>query len=177
MTDLLPICVDLDGTLIHDDVTIRALRIFVRQNWFHIFLVFVWFLHGRAYLKYQLAKRVRLDPRELHYNDNFLQYIRDKKQAGYKVFLATACNMEYARIVADYLEIFDDVFASDKVVNLRAEEKANALMSKFGNFGFIYAGNSKDDVAVWKHSAESILVTPTKSALNAMRDKQYTLFN
>lgn len=177
MTHRLPICVDLDGTLIHDDVTILALNKFVSRSCLHVFQVGAWFLRGRAYLKQQLALRVPLDPSCLRYNSAFLLYIKDKRKAGHRIFLATACNISYANAVAGYLGIFDGVFASDDVTNLRAEKKARALVMQFGNAGFVYAGNSKDDVAVWKYSAGNVLVTPTKSALKAMRGKQYVLFS
>ena len=174
---MLPICVDLDGTLIHDDVTIIALKDFLRRNVFHIFPVIAWFCRGRAYLKHQLAQRVDLNAEQLNYNQEFLNYLREKKKEGHKLFLATACNRQYADAVADYLQIFDGVFASDSRHNLRAEAKANALTLIFGEKGFIYAGNSKDDLKVWRKSAEYILVTPTAAALNGMRGKSYTLFN
>lgn len=177
MTSLLPICVDLDGTLIREDVTIKALKIFLHKNIFHIFPVIAWLCKGRAYLKYQLAQRVNLNVVELKYNREFLNYLTEQKQQGYKLFLATACNKKYADTVADYLQIFDGVFASDETHNLRAEAKANTLALIFGEKGFIYAGNSKDDLKVWQISAEYILVTPTPAALKGMRGKSYTLFN
>lgn len=177
MTRRLPICVDLDGTLIHDDVTILALNGFVRGAWSRVFQVVAWFLRGRAYLKRQLALRVPLDPSRLRYNNAFLSYIKNKRESGHRIFLVTACNIDYANVVASYLGIFDGVLASDEVTNLRAEKKAQALVAQFGNSGFIYAGNSKDDVAVWKYSAENVLVTPTNAALKAMQGEQYTLFS
>ena len=177
MTSLLPICVDLDGTLIREDVTIQALKLFLRENVFRVFAIISWLLRGRAYLKYQLAQRINLNVAELKYNREFLNYLTEKKQQGHKLFLATACNKKYADAVSDYLQIFDGVFASDETHNLRAEAKANTLVLIFGEKGFIYAGNSKDDIKVWQKSSEHILVTPTPAALNGMRNKSYTLFN
>ena len=171
-----PICVDLDGTLIRDDVTIEAFKIFTRQNFFNLFKIFVWFLQGRAHLKKKLAANVDLDVSTLQYNKNFLDFLITKKSEGHKLFLATACDQSYADKIADSLKIFDGVFASNGVVNLRAEAKVNALVMIFGEGRFIYAGNSKDDVHVWNKSAECILVSPTKSALEKMKNKKYTLF-
>jgi phosphoserine phosphatase len=173
---LKPICVDLDGTLVKNDVTMMVLRRYVKDNFLHVFKVFYWFLHGRAYLKHKLAKNVNLDVSSLNYNQKFLNFIIDERKKGRRIFLATACNQNYAHEVADFLNIFDGVFASNEHINLRAGAKAMALTAIFGKNGFIYAGNSKDDLEVWDKSAECILVAPQKTALKKMQGKKYVLF-
>jgi hydroxymethylpyrimidine pyrophosphatase-like HAD family hydrolase len=221
--DKKPICVDLDGTLIRNDVTIRAFRAYLAGSVWSVFSVVFWLIKGRAYLKKQLASSVNLDPSLLDYNNDFLQFIIDKKKEGHKIFLATACDKIYADQIAEFLSIrllskpiaskdflvvsepkvhssasenqnigstqkipdgekfreqsiFDGVFASDGVTNLRAEAKAQALVTAFGKSGFIYAGNSEDDLKVWNKSAEYILVSPSKRVLRRMRGQKYLLF-
>ncbi|MDR2794390.1 MAG: hypothetical protein LBB12_01270 [Holosporaceae bacterium] len=169
-----PICVDLDGTLISEDVTLLALKIFVWRNPLNLLKIFVWFLCGRAYLKKMLALNVDIDVSNLNYNKKLLNFLKNKKQEGHRLFLATACDRHYADKVVDFIPIFDGVFASDGKINLRADAKANALEIMFGR-NFVYAGNSIDDVRVWSKSAECILVNPTKSALNGMRGRRYLL--
>lgn len=176
MCNLKPICIDLDGTLIRYDVTTEAIKLFVRRNPLKLFKIFIWFLKGRAYLKKKLAINVDLDVSALQYNKIFLEFLIKKKKEGHKLFLATASDQLYANKIADCLKIFDGVFASDGVVNLRAEAKADTLVAIFGKDGFIYAGNSRDDVYVWDKSAECILVSPTKSALEKMNGREYILF-
>ncbi|MDR1334349.1 MAG: hypothetical protein LBJ71_03965 [Holosporaceae bacterium] len=172
---MMPICVDLDGTLIDEDVTLKALEIYVKSDFSNIFRVILWLLRGRAYLKHQLAQFVRLDVSSLSYNDNLLKYIAKKKSDGCKIFLATACNRVYAEDIADHLGIFDGVFASSDCVNLRAEAKALALVMMFGENGFVYAGNSHDDVCVWGKSAECVVVSPSIGVLWRMRNRPYLL--
>ncbi|MDR1561319.1 MAG: hypothetical protein LBS23_03115 [Holosporaceae bacterium] len=171
-----PICVDLDGTLIKDDVTMVAVCLYAKACVFNILKIIYWFLRGRAYLKAMLAKRVDINVASLNYNKKFLDFIITKKKEGYKIFLATACNEGYANKIADFLNIFDGVFASDFRVNLRATAKADVLVEAFGEKGFIYAGNSRDDIKVWNKSAEYILVTPSKSVLKKMHKQKYLLF-
>ncbi|MDR1375389.1 MAG: hypothetical protein LBJ45_01065 [Holosporaceae bacterium] len=171
-----PICVDLDGTLVRNDVTMMALKMYIAKNILRIFKVFYWFLHGRAHLKHKLAKNVSLDASSLDYNRKFLDFIIGERKKGRRIFLATACNQNYAHEIADFLNIFDGVFASNEHVNLRAEAKAMALKAIFGQNGFVYAGNSKDDIKVWDSSAECILVAPQKTALKKMQGKKYVLF-
>lgn len=176
MSDFKPICVDLDGTLIKNDVTIEAMRIFIKHGFFNFLKIFIWLLKGRAYLKKMLALNVDLDISTLQYNKNFLDFLIKKKKEGHDLFLATACDQLYANKIADCLKIFNGVFASDGVINLRAEAKANTLALIFGEDGFIYAGNSKDDLYVWNKSIECILVSPEKIVLKKMKDRDYILF-
>ena len=176
MTKLKPICVDLDGTLIKNDVTIEAIRSFVGARFLNIFKVITWFFRGRAFMKKKLSEFVDLDVSKLDYNKKFLDFVISKKSDGHKIFLATACDQLYANKIVDSIKIFDGVFASNGESNLRAQAKASALVAIFGEGGFIYAGNSKDDLMVWQKSAECILVNPSKSALNGMKNKEYILF-
>lgn len=172
----LPICVDLDGTLIYSDVTTIAAKKYVRRNILHAFSLLGWICRGIAYFKHRLAEVEKIDPVVLPYNHDFLDYIKRKKVQNHKIFLATACDAMYARAVVDYLDIFDGFFASDGKTNLRGKQKADRLKSIFGQ-DFIYAGNSVYDIPVWNICAESIVVTPTSGALRGMRGKKYRLFS
>lgn len=172
-----PICVDLDGTLIKNDLTLWSMKTFVRKNVFNIFrLAFFVISKNWAYAKKVVARETDLDIGVLEYNKEFVDFLTGKRRSGTPLFLATASNEIYANKVADDLGIFDGVFASNGDVNLAAETKAKTLCAIFGDKGFIYAGNSKDDLKVWDKSCGAILVTPTKAALEGMRGKDYRLF-
>ena len=175
--DKLPICIDLDGTLIFEDVTLWSVKHYISKNPFNIFKIIFWLLSGRPNMKKQLALKTEseFDASEFTYNKKLLAFIAEKKSEGHKIFLATASDEILANKVADFLDIFDGVFASNPAVNLRAEAKANALVTIFGEKGFIYAGNSIHDVPVWRRSAESILVNPTPDALKMMEGQEYIL--
>lgn len=171
-----PICVDLDGTLIRDDVTIISLRKYIARS-FNIFLVAYWFLRGRARLKYELANRVDINLSKLHFNEKFLAFLKQEKLNGRHIYLATACNEKYARIIADFLKIFDDVFASDKNNNLRAESKAEKLSEVFGEQNFIYAGNSEDDIKIWEKSAGIIFVGTNQKIKRIVQNEALLVFD
>lgn len=172
-----PICVDLDGTLIKNDLTLWSMETFVRKNVFNIFkLAFFVISKSWAYAKKVVAQEIDLDMSVLEYNKKFVNFLTEKRCFGTPLFLATASDEIYANQVADDLGIFDGVFASNGDVNLAAETKAKTLCAIFGEKGFIYAGNSKDDLKVWEKSCGAILVTPTKAALDGMKGKNYQLF-
>lgn len=171
-----PLCVDLDGTLIYNDVTLIAYGDYIYGHQFKMLAAAWWLLKGgRALLKHELACRIDINPAELHYNEKVLEYIDAHKCAVGKVFLATACNIKYANAVAEHLGIFDGVIASDIRNNLRAEAKANELVARFGDKGFIYIGNSVDDLKVWEHSSKTVVTNPARGVLERVGSKEYEL--
>jgi apolipoprotein N-acyltransferase len=157
--DQIPLVVDLDGTLIQTDLLWESLARLLRRNPFWLFPVLLWWsIHGRAFLKKQLAARVIIDPATLPFNKPLLAFLHEQKNAGRKLILATASDREMARPVARYTGLFDEVLASDGQTNLRGQNKLKALAGKFGERGFDYAGNSPVDLAVWRAARLAIVV-------------------
>ncbi len=154
----MPLCVDLDGTLIKTDVVWESLVLLLRHRPLSCLAVPLWLLFGRAYLKAQLAKRVQLDPALLPYNQPLLEFLRGEKSRGRTVLLVTAADSLLARCVAEYVGLFDSVMASDGKRNLRGKYKGARLVERFGERGFDYAGNSSVDLAVWRHARQAIVV-------------------
>ena len=159
----IPLVVDLDGTLIKTDLLWESLVQYLGKNPFRIFPVLFWWTRGRAYLKQQLADRVKLDPAKLPVSEKFLAWLHEQKAAGRKIILATASDFQAAKPVADHFKIFDDVLASDGQTNLRGANKLKALEKKFGVRGFDYAGNSSVDLAVWRGAHAAIVVNARRS--------------
>lgn len=167
----LPLCVDLDGTLLRTDVTQESLLLILLKKPHFIFKILWWFIQGRAVLKQRLADYVVPVPSKLPLNYIFLEYLEEEKQKGVSLYLVTAADQAPAQAIANYLGLFDEVFASDGHTNLRHEAKGNFLVHRFGEKGFIYAGNSHDDLMVWRYAAKAIAVnTPlnVKAILNRM---------
>ncbi len=153
-----PLVVDLDGTLIKTDLLWESLARRLRRNPFALFPVLFFWMRGRAFLKQQLARRVQLNPAELPVSEKFLAWLREQKATGRRLILATASDSGMARPVADFFGIFDEVLASDGRVNLRGPNKLKALVEKFGERQFDYAGNSSVDLAVWRGARKAIVV-------------------
>lgn len=153
-----PLCVDLDGTLIKTDLLWESLARLLRRNPFWLVPVLFWWTRGRAFLKQRLARRVTIDPASLPYKQPFLAFLREQKNAGRKLILATASDRDMVMPVANYIGLFDEVLASDGRSNLRGQNKLNALIEKFGERGFDYAGNSSADLAVWRGARLAIVV-------------------
>src|SRR5277367_2528818 len=160
-----PLVVDLDGTLIKTDLLWESLARLLRRNPFQIFQILFWWTRGRAFLKKQLVRHVKINPATLPYHEKFLAFLHEQKSAGRKLVLATASDLQMTLPVAKHVRIFDEVLASDGKTNLRSENKLKALTEKFGARGFDYAGNSSADFAVWRGSREAIVVNASQTVL------------
>ncbi len=167
-----PICVDLDGTFIYNDVTQVAIRKFAKKNCLNMVKILFWFLRGRAFLKNRLAKKVALDITDLQVNNTVLNILKEYKKSGCKIYLATACSDIYAKFVISHFPVFDGYFASDGHINLRANAKAKKLINVFGEKNFIYFGNSRDDLKVWKHAHSCIAVNITEKIFNKLTENR-----
>ena len=135
----LPLCVDLDGTLLTIDTLPEAAVAVCLSEPRVIVALPGWLARGKARLKQELARRWGFDPAQLPYNFAFLAYLQEQKARGRLLVLATAADRCIAQKIADHLGLFDTVIASDGTSNLSGAAKAAALIERFGSKGFVYA--------------------------------------
>lgn len=152
--------VDLDGTVLKTDLLLECLLVLLKKNPLYVFLLPVWLIRGRAYLKQQIARRIELDASALPYRGEFLDYLQTQRDARRSLVLATAADMRPARQVADHLKLFDLVLASDGITNLAGKSKRDRLVSLLGVKTFDYAGNDRRDLPVWSSARKAIVVNP-----------------
>jgi 4-hydroxybenzoate polyprenyltransferase/phosphoserine phosphatase len=155
---LIPLCVDLDGTLIASDLLLESTLRLIKRNPLYLLLLPYWLLRGRSVLKAEIAKRVELQPALLPYDRNFVTWLESERATGRSLWLCTASNEKLANAVADHLSLFDGVLASDQENNLAGRVKAQRLVQLFGDRGFDYCGNERRDLVVWQHAHSAIVV-------------------
>jgi 4-hydroxybenzoate polyprenyltransferase/phosphoglycolate phosphatase-like HAD superfamily hydrolase len=161
--DELPLCVDLDGTLVRTDTLHEQyLSAFVRHPLAALLLV-AQLVRGKAAFKRALSRLCPLSPESLPYQADLLEFLRHEKARGRKLVLATASDREVAESIAAHLDIFDEVIGSDGATNLKGRAKAAHLAARFGRGKFSYAGNSRADLQVWSEAGEVILVNTPRS--------------
>ena len=76
----IPLFVDLDGTLLKTDTLFEAVLILLKTNILRCLSLLLWLTKGRAYLKYELSKRVNMPVASLPINVAFLEYLRTQKK-------------------------------------------------------------------------------------------------
>jgi len=156
---LVPLCVDLDGTLIHSDMLHESAFGLLKVSPLSVLrLPWVLIAQGKAALKQLIARKTQFDASVLPYNQDFLLWLREQHESGRRLVLCTASDQSIADAIAQHLGLFDDVMASNGSVNLEGRHKANALVDRFGEKGFDYAGNSIPDLEVWKRARKAVVV-------------------
>ena len=162
----IPLCVDLDGTLINTDLLHESFIQFLKQEWWHAYRLPFWLFKGRAELKSQLAQRVDISIDRLPFNEDFLDYLTEQHRQERELILVTGSNQKYAAQIFEKMKIFSGVIASDDKFNCTSHDKAAKLTALYGKNGFDYAGNSKKDLPIWQVSRRSVVVNPSESTLH-----------
>ncbi|MHC2334329.1 haloacid dehalogenase-like hydrolase [Bradyrhizobium sp. USDA 4454] len=153
----LPLVLDLDGTLIKGDLLYLSFFSILRRNPLIVASCAAWLTRGRAALKRQVALRQRIDWSRIELHQDIVALAEREKAAGRRIVLATAADALLADRLASRLPWIDQVLASDGAHNLKGANKADLLRKTFPE-GFIYAGDSASDLAVWAHAAGVITV-------------------
>lgn len=143
---------DLDGTLIKTDMLFESVFLLIKKNPIYILLLPIWLAKGKAHLKSEIEKIIKINPESLPYNNDVISFLENEKNKGNKLVLATASNQNIANKIGDYLNIFDEVYGSSKDFNLKSKNKRDFLNDKFGKGKYSYIGDSSADLKVWKDS-------------------------
>jgi hypothetical protein len=164
-----PLCVDLDGTLIRTDTMWVSMRWLLARNPLRLVSFFVWWSAGRAHLKRQLARHAQFDVAALPYHQPLITWLRQEKARGRSLYLVTAADQAIGERVAAHVGLFDGVMGSDGRTNLRGDAKRRKLTAHFGKGAYDYAGNSSVDFDVWPDVRAAIVVNARPSVLERAR--------
>lgn len=163
-----PLYVDLDDTLIRGDLLWEALLELAGQRPAELLQVPRWLLGGRARLKWELARRVRLDAAALPYRPGVTEFLAQERQTGRRIVLATAAPEPFAREVASHLRVFDDTLASDADRNLDGVRKLAAIRRHSDGGAFDYLGRSRADEPIWAAAREALCVAAGSEAVERL---------
>lgn len=165
--DDIPLCVDLDGTLLHTDLLHESALALLRRNPLYLFALPFWLLRGKARLKREVAARVAPDVALLPYDTRVLGLVHD---VGTRPrVLCSASDQSFVDAVAAHVGGFDLALGSDGRSNLDGPRKAAALIERYGDRGFDYVGNAAADLAVWPHARAAIAANASASVLARLR--------
>ena len=162
-----PLCVDLDGSLIRSDSLAEGFILALRTHPLACLKACLLLAVSRAKFKHRIAELAPLDPRFLPYRSELLRVLDNEAAAGRPLILTTAADGLVAQSVARHLGIFDGVIASDGVVNRKGKQKLIAIKQACGRF--LYAGDSAADVPIWKESEGAIVLGGNPEVLRAIR--------
>ncbi|MCA1338168.1 UbiA family prenyltransferase [Pseudooceanicola marinus] len=149
--------VDLDGTLLRSDMLFETFWNVAAQH--PRALPGILLSSGsRAELKEKLTQASDVDVTTLPYNEEVIARIKAARAEGQRTALVTASNQALAERIAAHLGIFDEVHGSTAEHNLKGGNKAAFLQERFAEPGYVYAGDSTADLAVWEGAQEIVAV-------------------
>ena len=168
-----PLCVDLDGTLIATDTLHESLLIAVKRKPALTFRLPFWLTRGKAGFKRRLTAEAALDCSLLPYRPDLLEWLREQKSEGRRIYLVTASDQSVADAVSSQLNpLFDEAWGSDGTRNLAGSRKQKYLVERFGEQGFDYAGDADIDLPVWS-SARKVIVAGASPELEADVERRF----
>lgn len=165
----LPLCVDMDGTLLRTDTLHEAAFAALQSGPAALLGLLRALGRGKAALKAAAAAAWRFDPATLPYSPAVLAFLEAERAAGRRIILCTAAHRAVAEPVAAHLGLFDEVIATEGEENLRGARKAAALVARFGRGGFAYVGNDAADLPVWAEAGAVIAANAPARVLRQAR--------
>jgi len=163
---LKPLVVDLDGTLIKTDILYEGLLKLIKKNFLYLFLLPFWMLKGKYNFKEEIFSRVDINPELLPYNEKLIEFLKEQKNLGREIILATASLKKSADKVANHIDLFSRVYGSENGINLKSKKKRDLLVELFGEKQFDYAGNSKSDIVIFKSCDLPVVVNSNYSIIH-----------
>jgi len=148
--------VDLDCSLLKIDLFKELLgKSLIYHPWQFIQAI-CFALKNKAKAKRYIAERVNIDPSELPYNQRVIDLILEYRKKGYKIVLATGAPKNFACAIANYLQLFDKVLATEDINNVGINKLK--LIKEQANKNFIYVSDSKKDLPIWFFCKKAILI-------------------
>jgi 4-hydroxybenzoate polyprenyltransferase len=169
----IPLCVDLDGTLVKSDTLHDSLLILVRTHPRLVPALFGKIFGGKAAFKAYVTDSVAPDVAYLPYNRKLLQYLQAERGQGREIYLATGADSRLAQRIADHLGLFTGVLGSDGKVNLTGNHKLHRLRDSLSE-QFAYVGNGTADLPLLAEAFEPMVANPSAALRAKLRARGLT---
>src|SRR5579863_8235 len=157
----IPLCVGLDGTLTPVRISDERLLIAAKQS-AAAFLATLGGFFRRAATSPPLALiDGQIDPEVLPFRSDLITWLRAQRGAGRRLVLLVDEDCASAEKIASHLKLFDEIASTERYQGTAPERRRRALVARFGEKGFDYAGSDADDRIVWDAARRAIVVGNT----------------
>jgi 4-hydroxybenzoate polyprenyltransferase/phosphoserine phosphatase len=162
---VVPLVVDLDGTLCRSDTFHEALAGLAATRPGVLLRAPAHLRAGKAALKRHVAGQLVVAPESLPYDPQVLDLVAAARAAGRPVALVSAADHRQVEAVAAHLGGFDLAVGTGSAAagpeNLSGAQKARFLRDLYGARGFDYIGDSRADIPVWAAARRAFAVRPS----------------
>jgi len=156
---VVPLCVDLDGTLVRGDCLFAALFWLLKHKPLRLpGLFFVLLKRGRAAFKREVALAAEgFDASMLPVVREVSQWCAARATEGRELWLVSGSDVLWVNHIIAKFPFFAKVIASDGVQNVSGEGKRRVLVQLCGERGYDYVGNAAVDLTVWRSAREGVV--------------------
>jgi len=160
-----PLVIDVDGTLIRNDLTVELLFNSVCENphkalhWFRLAL------YDKTSLKDELVQNLNpaFDVAALPFNEIVVSLGETHKNNGGEVILCSGSHHILVEQISDQFDWIDQGHGTRNGLNLVSGAKAEYLKNMYPG-GFAYVGNSKQDFEAWELADQGFAISPPNNA-------------
>ena len=167
----IPLFVDLDGTVIKEDIGQLSLLDQIKNNYLIFFIIiFKYIFFGKPNVKHYLSKNYVVDFKRMHFNQECLRFVNDAKSLGRKIYLISGSHQLLINQFKNKLVIFDEYFGTSGNYNMIGLNKVKFINEVLKITKFDYIGNSHQDLDVWKNSENIIYTNVSEALLNRIKE-------
>jgi phosphoserine phosphatase len=149
--------VDLDGTLIKEDLSALAFSHSLKNNPFKtLFYLFIFLFKGKPYLKEKISKNFTVPFANLTFNKAALNFIKEAQNKHRVVYLISGSHQTLVDQMDNFLNIFFESFGTRGNFNMVGSNKVQFIKDKLKIHDYDYLGNSHKDLPIWKHTKRAL---------------------
>jgi len=166
--------VDLDGTLIKEDLSDLAFSHSLKNFPFKTLLYLLVFLFkGKPYLKYKISKDFTIPFENLTFNKAAFDFIREVKNRHRVVYLISGSHQILVDQMGDYLNIFFESFGTRDNFNMVGSNKVQFIKENLKINNFDYLGNSYKDLPIWKYTKLAIHTNASEKLIKTIKSLDF----
>ena len=166
--------VDLDGTLIQEDLSNIAFSHSLKNYPFRTLLYLLVFLFkGKPYLKYKISKNFKIPFENLTFNKAAFDFIKGVKNRHRTVYLISGSHQILVDQMAKYLNIFFESFGTKDNFNLVGNNKVRFINEYLKIYNFDYLGNSHKDLPIWKYTKKAIHTNASSELIKTIKAQDF----
>ena len=159
--------VDLDGTLIKEDLSNLAFINLLKSNPIKLFFYLLIFIFkGKSYLKEKISKNFSVPINKHTFNKSALDYVREVKNRHRVVYLISGSHQYLVDQIDQHLKIFFESFGTKNNFNMVGTNKIKFINEKLNIIEFDYLGNSKKDMPIWENCKRIIYTNASVNLRN-----------
>tara|TARA_A100001035_G_C27773880_1_gene497879 strand:- start:81 stop:641 length:561 start_codon:yes stop_codon:yes gene_type:complete len=165
--------VDLDGTLIKEDLSYLALIDYLKRHPFKLFIyLFSFLFKGKPYLKEKISNNFIVPFNKLTFNKGAIDYIREVKNRHRVVYLISGSHQVLVKQIDEHLKIFFESFGTKNDFNMVGENKVKFIREQLKVDTFEYFGNSKKDLPIWNYCQKIIYTNASDSLEKTIKNSK-----